>query len=145
MPGELEKIRVWFRDYKVRPFMRFRGNAADCAAGACLVARHTDVTCPRLPARLHSVMPHTTSTNEPPSSLAIQTKALGHLETHDPRRSSDCVCDAQTPDGKPQNSYGFNDECLNREFTLGVISETHEFYTKLVSGERENTEGLALK
>lgn len=52
--------------------------------------------------------------------------------------------DYKTPDGKPQNSYGFNDECLNKEFTLGVIRETNEFYNKLKSGERENTEGLSL-
>ena len=34
-----------------------------------------------------------------------------------------CVgcCHAQTPDGKPQNSFGYDDECLNKDFTLGVI------------------------
>ena len=52
---------------------------------------------------------------------------------------------SQTPDGKPQNSYGYNDECLNKEFTLGVIEETHGFWNKLRSGERENTEELALQ
>jgi inorganic pyrophosphatase len=51
----------------------------------------------------------------------------------------------QTPDGKPQNSYGYNDECLNKEFTIGVIEETHGFWNKLRSGERENSEELALQ
>lgn len=53
--------------------------------------------------------------------------------------------DYKKPDGKPENSYGFNDECLNKEFTLNVISETHEFYNKLKSGERENSEKLSLE
>lgn len=46
--------------------------------------------------------------------------------------------------GKPENSYGYNDECLNREFTLGVINETHEFYNRLKSGKRDNSEELSL-
>jgi inorganic pyrophosphatase len=53
--------------------------------------------------------------------------------------------DYKTPDGKPQNSYGYNDECLNKEFTIGVIEETHGFWNKLRSGERENSEELALQ
>ncbi len=51
---------------------------------------------------------------------------------------------AQIPDGKPANSYGYNDQCMNKEFTLGVISETHEFYKALKSGERVNDKELAL-
>jgi len=52
--------------------------------------------------------------------------------------------DYKTPDGKPQNGYGYDDKCLNKEFTMGVIAETHEFYNKLKSGARANSEDLSL-
>ena len=52
--------------------------------------------------------------------------------------------DYKTPDGKPENKFGFNNEYKNREYTLQIIQETHESYSKLKSGKRENTEGLAL-
>jgi len=50
----------------------------------------------------------------------------------------------QIPDGKPANSYGFKDQCMNKEFTLGVIAETHDFYKALKSGARANDKELAL-
>ena len=52
--------------------------------------------------------------------------------------------DYKTPDGKPQNKFGYDNKPLNKEFTLKVIAETHEAYNKLKSGSRENTEELAL-
>ena len=52
--------------------------------------------------------------------------------------------DYKTPDGKPQNKFGYNDQPLNKEFTLKVIAETHEAYNKLKEGTRENTEELSL-
>lgn len=52
--------------------------------------------------------------------------------------------DYKKPDGKPENKFGFNDQPQNREYTLKVIKETHELYNKLKSGERQNTEELAL-
>lgn len=59
MPGELEKIRVWFRDYKVQPFLRFRGDAADCAAGACLWWRVTPILfATAFLQEQHADMPH---------------------------------------------------------------------------------------
>ena len=48
------------------------------------------------------------------------------------------------PDGKPQNAFGYNNQCLNKEFTLNVIKETHEAYLKLKSGARKNDEELSL-
>ena len=53
--------------------------------------------------------------------------------------------DYKTPDGKPQNKFGFDDKAMNKEFTLGVIKETSGFYQNLLSGKTENTKGLALK
>lgn len=53
--------------------------------------------------------------------------------------------DYKIPDGKPANAYGLNDECMNKEYTMGVIAETHEFYNNLIRGIRENTEELSLK
>lgn len=52
--------------------------------------------------------------------------------------------DYKTPDGKPQNSYGYDGQCMNKEFTLKVIAETHEAYKALKTGSRANTEELAL-
>lgn len=53
--------------------------------------------------------------------------------------------DYKTPDGKPQNKFGYDDKAMNKEFTLGVIKETSGFYQNLLSGKTENTKGLALK
>jgi hypothetical protein len=108
MPGELEKIRVWFRDYKAP-------------------SRH-----PRFPSG---------------STATFMSQPCGDTEycMFQMTLNSICLPLPQTPDGKPQNSYGYNDECLNKEFTLGVIQETHGFWNKLRSGERENTEELALQ
>ena len=52
--------------------------------------------------------------------------------------------DYKIPDGKPVNQFGYDNKCLNKEFTMGVIEETHGFYNKLCSGARENTEELSL-
>lgn len=53
--------------------------------------------------------------------------------------------DYKTPDGKPQNKFGYNDKAMNKEFTLGVIKETSQFYQDLLSGKTENKKSLALK
>lgn len=52
--------------------------------------------------------------------------------------------DYKMPDGKPQNAYGYDNKCMNKEFTMGVISETNEFYKALKAGSRANTEELSL-
>mmetsp|Transcript_29251 Transcript_29251/g.82546 ORF Transcript_29251/g.82546 Transcript_29251/m.82546 type:complete len:288 (+) Transcript_29251:163-1026(+) len=52
--------------------------------------------------------------------------------------------DYKTPDGKPQNAYGYDDKCMNKAFTMDVIEETHAFYNKLKSGKRANSEELSL-
>ena len=52
--------------------------------------------------------------------------------------------DYKTPDGKPQNRFGYADRCMNAEFARGVVDETHGFYNALRSGARENDGGLAL-
>ena len=52
--------------------------------------------------------------------------------------------DYKTPDGKPQNKFGYDDKAMNKEFTLGVIKETSEFYQNLLSGKTD-AKGLALK
>jgi len=52
--------------------------------------------------------------------------------------------DYKMPDGKPQNKFGYDNKCLDKDFALKVIDETHAFYNKLKSGARENTEELSL-
>jgi len=53
--------------------------------------------------------------------------------------------DYKIPDGKGANKFGLDDKCMNKEYTMMVIKETNEFYEKLMSGERANTEELSLK
>jgi len=52
--------------------------------------------------------------------------------------------DYKMPDGKPANRFGYDNKCLDKDFAMDVIKETNEFYTKLKSGARANTEELAL-
>mmetsp|Transcript_5626 Transcript_5626/g.34906 ORF Transcript_5626/g.34906 Transcript_5626/m.34906 type:complete len:186 (+) Transcript_5626:616-1173(+) len=52
--------------------------------------------------------------------------------------------DYKIPDGKPANRFGLDDKCMNKEYTMKVIEETHEFYKSLKSGKRANTEELSL-
>jgi inorganic pyrophosphatase len=52
--------------------------------------------------------------------------------------------DYKMPDGKPANLFGYDNKCLNKEFTVKVIQETHEAYVHLKSGARKNTEELSL-
>ena len=52
--------------------------------------------------------------------------------------------DYKTPDGKPQNAYGYDSKCMNAEFTEGVIKEAHGLWSNLKSGATENTKELAL-
>lgn len=48
------------------------------------------------------------------------------------------------PDGKAANTFALDERCMNRAYAMGVIEETHEYYSALVSGERENDEGFWL-
>jgi len=43
----------------------------------------------------------------------------------------------KTPDGKPLNGYGFDEEALPKAKAVEVIGETHEAWKKLVGGETE--------
>lgn len=52
--------------------------------------------------------------------------------------------DYKTPDGKPQNKFGYNDKCMNKAFTMHVVHETHGFYNSLKHGFRANSEELSL-
>ena len=52
--------------------------------------------------------------------------------------------DYKTPDGKPQNAFGFDDKCMDKAFTMGVIEETSGFYQALKSGARVNDKELSL-
>eukprot|EP00884_Botryococcus_braunii_P015921 jgi/Botrbrau1/3011/Bobra.0070s0009.1 len=52
--------------------------------------------------------------------------------------------DYKIPDGKPEGKFGFNDKVQNKEVTHAVIEETHSFWRRLKSGERENADEFAL-
>ena len=44
-----------------------------------------------------------------------------------------------TPDGKPLNRFGYDEEILGREFAEGVIQETHKAWRELRIGERKGS------
>lgn len=52
--------------------------------------------------------------------------------------------DYKIPDGKPANAFGYDNKCMNKEFAVKVIDETHKFYVNLKSGKRVNSEELSL-
>ena len=52
--------------------------------------------------------------------------------------------DYKTPDGKPENKFGYDDKCMDKAFAMGVVSELQEMYGALISGKRANDEGLSL-
>ena len=39
------------------------------------------------------------------------------------------------PDGKPENVFALNDECMGAEYAMQVVEETHHAWLRLVSGE----------
>ncbi len=52
--------------------------------------------------------------------------------------------DYKMPDGKPANAFGFDNKCLDVDFTMKVVEETHGMYVALKSGKRANAEELSL-
>lgn len=86
----------------------------------------------------------TISVDDPKADLVNNVE---DIETHFPGELEKILIwfrDYKMPDGKPQNKFGYNNKCLDKDFALKVIEETHEFYNKLKSGARENTEELSL-
>lgn len=51
--------------------------------------------------------------------------------------------DYKTPDGKPQNKFGYNNRTQPKAFAEEVIEETHGYWKALTSGARANDEELA--
>jgi inorganic pyrophosphatase len=43
----------------------------------------------------------------------------------------------KTPDPKPLNKFGFNEEALPRKVALEVIEETHHYWKDLRAGKAE--------
>ena len=39
----------------------------------------------------------------------------------------------KTVDGKPQNEFALQEKAMGRDYTMGVINETHEFWKTLVA------------
>ncbi|CAO1430253.1 unnamed protein product [Diamesa serratosioi] len=45
----------------------------------------------------------------------------------------------KVPDGKPENQFAFNSEAKNAAFAKNIVSETHQFWQRLVNKEVEST------
>jgi len=43
----------------------------------------------------------------------------------------------KTPDGKPINAFGHNEECLSAQKAMEVVEETHEFWQNLKAGKSD--------
>ena len=41
------------------------------------------------------------------------------------------------PDGKPPNTFGLNEEFMNKAYAMDVIQECHVAWMQLISGEKE--------
>jgi len=51
--------------------------------------------------------------------------------------------DYKIPDGKPANTFAFNNQLKNREFALNIVNETHEEWSKLINGKVSSKISLA--
>ena len=66
--------------------------------------------------------------------LAGKLNDVGNLETVLPgaeHRLKEWFRMYKTPDGKPENKFGFKDRLLNREFAYSIIDQTHESWKQL--------------
>lgn len=52
--------------------------------------------------------------------------------------------DYKTPDGKPPNAFAFDGRCLPSDYACAVVSECHNAWSRLISGDRHNSEGHSL-
>lgn len=43
----------------------------------------------------------------------------------------------KTPDDKPLNGFGYDEQALNRQFAIDVINETHEYWVNLRAGKTD--------
>ena len=41
----------------------------------------------------------------------------------------------KTPDGKPINAFGYDEECLGADFAKKVVEETNHHYLDLIAGK----------
>ena len=126
-PGELEKVRVWFRDYKV--------SSASCP---CPLRLFFALSGGPMRARCGAGSPAL-----PPASLPGQRagppRAHSSPSFLDKYKRNHC----QIPDGKPANKFGLDDRCMPKSYALDIIHETNEFYKNLRAGKTAN-DGLWL-
>lgn len=52
--------------------------------------------------------------------------------------------DYKKPDGKPENTFGFDNAPVDKDMARLVIKETHEAYKALKGGKRANDHELSL-
>ena len=114
-PGELEKIMVWFRDYKTPdgkprawPWRFFPFRCLEVLIGR------------RRAERAHAARPTRAQTQ--PNPNPTQRHDSSHTE----------------------NAFGYDSKPLNAEFAASVISSTHGHYRSLKEGARENDVGAVL-
>lgn len=79
--------------------------------------------------------------------MAAKVNDVEDVEKHMPgelEKIRTWFADYKIPDGKPQNKFGYDNKCMNKAFTMGVIAETNGFYNMLKHGFRANNEELSL-
>ena len=60
------------------------------------------------------------------------------MPTHCTQATNEWFRIYKIPAGSPENTFAFNGEAKDREFSLAIIKETHEHWKKLISGEVTN-------
>lgn len=124
--GELEKIRVWFRDYKIPDGKGANAFGLDDKCMDKVLQRNYVITMlywnvdMRIEEK-HWCLIYGISFGLP-ADIYYTIAFLGEASC-------------------PWTDF----LCALQEYTMGVIAETNEFYKKLMSGERANDEGLSLK
>uniref|UniRef100_A0A3B3D7F3 inorganic diphosphatase n=1 Tax=Oryzias melastigma TaxID=30732 RepID=A0A3B3D7F3_ORYME len=69
----------------------------------------------------------------------VRKSRPGHLEA-----TVDWFRKYKVPDGKPENSFGFNGQFQDKDFAIKVINLTHEHWRALVQ-KKTNAEGIVCK
>ncbi len=125
-PGELERIRVWFQDYKIpdgKPANKFGFDNQPQNKEFTLKVRTPYPTLPYVGMRGRRACPRATRM----ACLTARSLLLLHAF---------CRGVSGRPLPRPTGAPAVGAQ---------VIAETHEFYNSLKSGKRDNSEGLALK
>ena len=71
----------------------------------------------------------------------IPNKDVADVEKHAPGKLKEMfefLRDYKIPDGKPANTFAFNNQAKNRSFAMQIIKEANGEWQKLISGQTKS-------